>query len=261
VPFYNADQIKYYRFSTLENKELYHAIFTRRGGFSPNPWHSLNFGASVGDEVERVIKNRKTALESLEIVQESVYDLYQVHSSKVVIAYRPLSLDEIHQKADAIITNQPNVTLMMRFADCVPILLYDPIHHAVGIVHAGWKGTVEKIVKNAVSMMAEAFDTTPRELIAAIGPSIGPDHYAIGSDVLEKIKISFSDCADQFILHRKNKYFFDLWQANSFILSEMGVDEIEISGICTCCNLDDWYSHRGENGKTGRFGAVIGLHS
>lgn len=260
MQFYQAGSIKYYRFSSFENQGLYHAVFTRQGGISPSPWKSLNFGASVGDDLKRVWQNRERAIVALGIKPNSVYDVYQVHSTEVVLTDRPLAPNEPHIRADAIMTNKPNVTLMMRFADCVPIFLFDPINRVIGISHAGWIGTINKIAGKTVQKMRHYFGTKPNNIHAAIGPSIGPDHYVVGKEVIEKVELSFGDMADQVIINNQSKSYFNLWQANHMVLTEAGVNNIEIAGICTNCNLDDWYSHRGEHGKTGRFGAVIGLY-
>jgi hypothetical protein len=259
MPFFESGSIKYYRCASLEHKGLYHAFFTRHGGLSPVPWHSLNFGASVGDEIQRVIRNREIALGCINLEPESVYDVYQIHSMEVVCTDRPLTVSETHLKADAIITNYTGVTLLMRFADCVPILLFDPVKRAIAIVHSGWIGTVGKILQKTVLALIENYKSNPSDLIAAIGPSIGPDHYSVGWDVIKQVYTSFNSKADQVIRKENECYFFDLWKANQLILSDMGVTKIELVGICTSCNLNDWYSHRGENGTTGRFGVVIGL--
>jgi len=259
VPFYQAGLIKYYRFSSLENPGLYHAIFTRHGGISPSPWKSLNFGASVGDDIQRVMQNREKALSVLQLKPESVYDTFQIHSTEIVSIDQPLPPNVTHLKADAIITNKPNITLMMRFADCVPILLFDPVNHVIGISHAGWMGTVHKIAGMTVQKMKTNYGTNPNSLLAAIGPSIGPDHYSIGDDVVEKVHSSFGNKDEQLIIVDHGKSYFDLWKANQVVLNEIGVSNIEVAGICTSCNMNDWFSHRGEHGKTGRFGVVIGL--
>jgi YfiH family protein len=260
VQLCQAGSIKYYKFSSLENQGVYHAVFTRHGGVSPTPWKSLNFGGSVGDDVKRVLQNRQAALAALEIKSESVYDVYQVHSNEVVMTDRALASNEPHIKADAIITDKPNVTLMMRFADCVQIFLFDPINRAIGISHAGWIGTMNKIASKTVQKMSHYFGTKPINIIAAIGPSIGPDHYLVGKEVIEKVEFSFGDMADQVIINNQGKSYFNLWNANHMILTESGVDKIEIAGICTNCNMNEWYSHRGEHGITGRFGVVLGLY-
>jgi YfiH family protein len=259
VPFYQAGSIKYYKFSSFENIGVYHALFTRHGGISPSPWKSLNFGASVGDDVQRVMHNREKALAALQLKPESVYDAFQIHSTEIVMTGRPITPNVPHIKADAIITDTPNVTLMMRFADCVPILLFDPVNRVIGISHAGWKGTVNKIAGKTVLHMNQNYGTNPKCVLAAIGPSIGPDHYSVGNDVLEKVYSSFGNKAEQLISNNHGRSYFNLWKANQIILNEVGVGNIEISEICTNCNLMDWFSHRGEHGKTGRFGVIIGL--
>ncbi len=173
-------------------------------------------------------------------------------------------VDQPHIKADAIITTTPGVTLFMRFADCVPIVIYDPIQRAIGLVHAGWQGTVEKIAQIAVQMMHDSCRSKPDDLIVGIGPSIGPHHYPVGNDVVERVKSAFGPDADRVLypsseIEGEPKVKFDLWKANQLILEDIGVKNIEVAGICTACHLDDWYSHRAEKGRTGRFGALIGL--
>jgi YfiH family protein len=259
MPFFQTGSIKYFKFSSLEGLGVYHAVFTRHGGLSPYPWKSLNFGASVGDDVERVKKNREKALLALGIDPTNVYDTYQVHSVEIVTTDKALPRGEPHKKADGIVTNTPRLTLMMRFADCVPVLFVDPVARAIGIVHAGWLGTVNKIVAKAVSVMVEMFKTDPRNIVAAIGPSIGPDHYPVGIEVVEKVRSSFGEKAQQMISYKNRDTYLDLWKANQVVLDEMGVINVEIAGICTHCHVDDWYSHRCEHGKTGRFGIILGL--
>lgn len=260
VPFYQVGAIKYFTFSSLENKGIYHAIFTRHGGVSPSPWKSLNFGGSVGDDPNRVMQNREKALATINCTQIGIFDVYQVHSTEVVMTDRPLAKNEPHVKADAMITNQSHLTLLMRFADCVPILLYDPVHHVAGIVHAGWKGTVNKVAAKTVLQMHQNCSTQPGDILAAIGPAIGPDHYSVNNDVIEQFQKNFSNVIDQLISYNNGKTYLDLWRANQLVLSAAGVDQVEIAEICTQCNMDDWYSHRGEHGKTGRFGVVLGLY-
>jgi hypothetical protein len=162
-------------------------------------------------------------------------------------------------QADVILTNKPGITLMMRFADCVPIMLHDPIHHVVGIAHAGWLGTVLGTVKYAINAMQSKFASKPADIRAAIGPSIGPDHYEVGPDVVNRVYKSFGDKAGGLIRKKSDRTFFDLWAANRELLEESGVRKIEIAGLCTACDIDDWYSHRAEKGRTGRYGAIIAL--
>jgi YfiH family protein len=254
-----AGSIRYYKFIPFENQGLYQAVFTRHGGLSPSPWKSLNLGASVGDDNQRVARNREMALAAVGVRINSVYDVYQVHSTDIIITDKPLGVKEVHKKADAIITRTPGVTLMMRFADCVPVFFFDPVQRVIGLAHAGWVGTINKIASKTINEMRHKFGSKPGDILAAIGPSIGPDHYSVGSDVIQKAILSFGHEADSLFTQKDGKIYFNLWEANRVNLMQAGVDKIDVAGICTNCHLEDWYSHRGEHGKTGRFGAILGL--
>lgn len=139
MPFHQVKSIRYYTFDIFDSTALTHAVFTRQGGLSPKPWESLNVGASamVLDDHQRVRNNRIRAFQALGRDPDSMYDVWQVHSADVVCADHPRPDDVPHVKADAILTDNPAVTLFMRFADCVPILLHDPVRRVVGVVHAG----------------------------------------------------------------------------------------------------------------------------
>jgi polyphenol oxidase len=257
----SVDKLKIWMFDLFPENCVGHGIYSRHGGLSVEPWRSLNLGGTVGDSAENVVRNREIIFQSIHRPIESLYDVFQVHSADVVFAGGPRSISEPHIKADAIITNNPNVTLLMRFADCVPILLYDPVHHAVGLVHAGWLGTVRFVVEKAIRQMTACFGSQPEDILAGIGPSIGPDHYEVGSDVVEQVESSFEDYSEKLLLRFNHRIHFDLWEANRRVLELSGVKMIETARICTACHRDDWYSHRAEKGKTGRFGAVIFLRN
>ena len=129
----------------------------------------------------------------------------------------------------------------------------------VGLAHAGWLGTVRGMTSAAVSKMRAHYGSKPENISAAIGPSIGVDHYEIGADVIAKVRESFGSDAERLIERRNGKTYFDLWSANFIQLQKSGVEKIEVAGLCTACHLDDWFSHRAEKGKTGRFGALIAM--
>ena len=259
MPFHQPDEIRYFTFESLGGEKIKHAIFTRHGGLSPEPWASLNVGGLRGDDPERVYQNRVRSFKVMNRRPESVYDVWQVHSTDVIwtMGSRPMSVR--HRKADAILTDKTEVTLFMRFGDCVPVLLHDPIRRIVGIVHAGWMGTVNGIVKETIKTMQSAYHCDPGNVLAAIGPSIAVDHYEVGPEVVEQVETAFGDVAGELLVRNGDSSHFDLWQANKIQLEELGIQEIEIAGICTACNIEDWFSHRGERGKTGRFGALIAL--
>jgi hypothetical protein len=249
--------LTYFTFDSFPNGSLVHAVFTRMGGVSPHPWASLNMSISTGDSLENARANRRRGFDALGLDHDNWIDLWQVHSADTIRADEPRG-ERPSFKADGLITDKRGLTLFQRFADCVPILLYDPKHHAVGIVHSGWRGTVNRAATSPVKAMAEAYGTKPADLIAGIGPSIGPDHYEVGPNVVEAVRNAYPD-ADQLLITNNGKTYFDLWTANTRALRETGVGQIEVAGLCTACHTEHFFSHRAEAGKTGRFGAVIAL--
>jgi YfiH family protein len=259
--FKKSGGVLYYSFRIFDQHNIINAVFTRVGGISEPPYDTLNIGGTVGDHPERVRENANIALRALDLSIESVYDVWQVHSDVVVNTDRPRPLSQPHIKADAILTDQPAISLLMRFADCVPILLYDPVQQVIGLVHAGWKGTVMKTALRAVENMVSCFDTRPEHLLAGIGPSIGAHHYQVGEDVAAQVRTAFPESYEKLLVSPNGQpdsnCYLDLWTANRLVLQSAGVENIEIAGLCTACHLDEWYSHRGEDGETGRFGVVI----
>jgi YfiH family protein len=260
MPFSQQNGLRYYTFEIFP-KNITQAIFTRQGGVSPRPWNSLNVGGSIGDDITHVRENRIRSFKTLGRAPESIHDVWQVHSADVVYADVPRRLDSEYQKADILLTDNPEVTLFMRFADCTPILLYDPKKQVIGIVHSGWLGTVRSAVRAAVEAMQGRYVSHPADILAAIGPSIGPDHYEIGEDVIAQVRNTFGADAKSLLEEHGESIHFNLWDANRVLLEKAGVKRIEIAKICTACHTDDWFSHRGEKGKTGRFGALIAMKS
>lgn len=257
--FVQRNGLVFYQFDLFPTEALIHGVFTRLGGVSPVPWDTLNLGGNLGDLRENVVENRRRIFETVNREVETIFDVWQVHSDIVISADRPRPLDAPHVKADAILTNRPEVTLFMRFADCVPILLYDPNRRVVGLVHAGWKGTVLAIVRKAIATMQEEYGCRPGDIQAAIGPSIGPDHYEVGPEVVQLVERAFGEQSSEVLIQRDGRTHFDLWEANRLWLNQAGVTQVEVAGLCTACDLKHWYSHRGEAGRTGRFGVLIAL--
>jgi YfiH family protein len=255
----NRGDIHFLQFDNFNKCGLQHGFFMRHGGVSQKPWESLNLGGNSGDHRSNIIENRRRIFAALDRKVESLYDVWQVHSDEIVIvdAHRPLDVEPI--QADALLTDKPSVTLFMRFADCVPIFLFDPSHHVIGMVHAGWMGTVKQIVLKTIMCMAETFASRAEDIIAGIGPSICVDHFQIKEDVIEQVRNSLTYGADQFLVEKNGNTFLNLQMANQAQLLQAGVNHIETSGICTACNVSDWFSHRGEHGSTGRFGALLTL--
>ena len=261
MPFVARDGLEYFQFDSFDPKMVSHGIFTRKGGISPQPWTSLNLGGTVGDERANVIENRRRIYQVMDRAVESIFDVWQVHSADVICTDTPRPLDSLHTKGDAILTANPEITLFMRFADCVPILLHDPVRRVIGVVHAGWQGTVKKVVQHAVVKMTQQYGSQAGDIFAGIGPSIGPDHYQVGEDVIDQVQASFGKPANEVLLQKNGSTHLDLWRSNAMLLEQVGVSHIEIANLCTACDTERWYSHRAEHGKTGRFGAIIALAS
>jgi YfiH family protein len=260
MPFHDRDGLRYYTFDSF-SKAITQAVFTRRGGVSPAPWDSLNVGSMVGDEKARVMENRMRSFHAVGRPPASLFDVWLVHSAQVVCAEAPRDPEKLPVQGDAILTDKPAVTLFMRFADCVPILFHDPRKGVVGIAHAGWLGTVREAARATVGAMQSRYGCKPENIQAAIGPSIGPDHYEVRADVLVQFRHVFGGDSERMLDSRQGRLYLDLWTANYIQLQKAGVEQIEVAGLCTACHREDWFSHRLEKGKTGRFGALIGLQA
>jgi len=249
--------ITYYQFESLAGRNgLAHAVFTRRGGVSLPPFHSLNVGASVGDNPAAVDANRAIVLGALGLSPDQVVTGFQVHSVNMA-RVGSKHCGQVLPATDGLLTREP-VALFSRFADCVPILLYDPIRRAAAILHAGWRGTAEQIATLGVARMRAEFGSRPEDIITGIGPSIGPCCYEVGEDFVRAICSAWPG-AEPFIRAENGRQSADLWAMNRQQLQDAGVRQIEESHICTACHRDEFFSHRGDGGRTGRFGVILRL--
>ena len=240
-----------------------HAVFTRQGGLSPEPFASLNLSVSVPDDKERVYANRKRAYGLVGRDTATVVHAHLVHGNTVARVTHE-DYGTWISEVDGIITNEPGCALTMNFADCTPILVYDPVHGAIGLGHAGWQGTVRDLPGALVRAMSKAFGGDPAQFVAAIGPCIGPCCYEVGEPVISAVHGAFVDGAS--LLHdapggrsqaEGGRPYFDLPEANRRNLARAGVQHIESSGLCTACRTDLFFSHRAEKGRTGRFGTIL----
>jgi len=262
MPLQQHNGVLYFAFDHFSSQTLTQAVFGRHGGVSTGDWAALNVGLTVGDDPEHVAQNRRISFETVNRPIESLSDSWLVHGTAVLVYDRPRPLDqESPQKADIILTDNPQVSLFMRYADCVPILLYDPVQRAIGLAHAGWRGTVEKVGQAAVEAMQTRYGSNPADLLAGIGPSIGPERYEVGPEVTAQVREVFGEQADGLLPRYNQSEHLDLWAANHLALVEAGVrpEAVEVAGICTASQNENWFSHRGDAGKTGRFGALLAL--
>jgi YfiH family protein len=183
---------------------------------------------------------------------------HQVHSNRVVVIGAEQA-GTIIPGSDGLVTRTPGVGLLLRFADCQPILLYDPAHHALALVHAGWRGVAQGIARRAVETMTRAFGTDPADLIAGLGPAIGPCHYTVGDKVAAAMGYVLPDWAGALSPLGDDQWRLDLSAANAQQLAAEGVQQIEHAGLCTACHHDEFFSHRAGNGRTGRFAVAAYL--
>ena len=258
-----------FRFSNLSKfSKLSHFITTRKGGISDPPFDSLNLGYYTADKAENVIANWRILSDISKIGLDSFVIAHQVHQGSVVVADRSTlrgawsdpSKEIVH--TDAFITQEKNICIIVKVADCVPILIYDPVMHIAAAIHAGWRGTINSVTANTIHTLINTFSCKPENLIAGIGPSIGPCCYQVGNDV-ENAVIEKWGTTDKFLVKSPDsiRFNFDLWYANRYEMIRTGVksENIETAGVCTKCNSEIYFSSRASEGNTGRFCAGIML--
>jgi polyphenol oxidase len=288
--------------------ELVHGIFTRQGGYSQPPYHSLNVSLSSGGErYEDAVRNRFLALHILDIAEFPCATMWMILSALVMTldgevwpdwsddwAHRVYTLDDLgypqgtrlqwtfkpRTRADALITRKRGVALTMSTADCVPLLFYDPITEAIGVAHAGWRGTARGIAAAAIAAMSEQFGSRPADILVGAGPSIGPCCYEVSEEVKqiflgqrdfeelpteERYRELVAESAAFEVIHlpEKASLRLDLWETNRKQLLLAGVvpEHIELPDICTSCATERFFSHRAEQGRTGRFPAILALRA
>lgn len=270
LPVSADNGITCYTFEALDGRRrLVHAVSGRAGGRSEDELAGLNVSYAVGDDSTVVLANRRDLCAAVGIDPAGVVCAAQVHGAAVArvgaaergrgFASRESAIPDV----DALITDEPGVYLWLGFADCAPILLYDPVYQAIGLAHAGWRGTVGGIAARTVEAMAREFGSDPAEIIATVGPCIGPCCYEVGAEVAAAARAGLPAPDEALVATGPNTWRFDLPAANAQLLCAAGVraDNIERSGICTSCRPDLFYSHRAQRGRAGRFAAIIGLRT
>lgn len=256
---FQQDGLVYYKFDNFDDDAFDHAIFSRKGGSSKGPYASLNLGGTNGDDPSAVLANHKKLFKVFGRPYSSRFDVWQVHGKTIMFSDAPRPPEIKHPPADGIFTDKPEVTLIMRFADCVPLVFHDPVQKVAGIVHAGWQGTLLRIGAEAVSAIQQRYGSLASDLRVGLGPSICGKCYQVGEEVRQQFLKAWGAEAEQFFTKQENSHFLDLWEANEWVLRQAGVVQIENSRCCTAENLDAWYSYRKEKGITGRFAVVIAL--
>ncbi len=235
-------------------EQLFCAVSDRHGGVSPAPYDTLNIALHVGDDPKNVLRNRIILAAKFDYLSENLIFMEQTHSTNVVVI-EDAATNKI-ENCDAIVTDRPNIPLMVMVADCIPLMLYDPVKRVIAAVHAGRNGTFGDIGPKTVSVMQERFGCDPADILAGLGPSIHACCYEVGEDLAD---ITLKSFGERYIRKREGGSYLDLQTLNFDRLRQAGLktENIEISPLCTACE-SDFFSYRRE-GTTGRFAGVIKL--
>ena len=260
--------VDYMTFSSFDRLGVAHGVSTKLGGVSKGDCATMNMSFTRGDAVEDVRMNHILFAEAVGYEVENLVLSNQTHETVV----RRVDAEDCGKGViresdiigvDGLITNDPQVVLMIFFADCVPLFFYDPVKQAVGASHSGWRGTVRRMGACTVAAMQREFGSKPEDIYAVIGPSICQKCYEVSEDVIDEFKKTFDEKYWMNLWEAKEnkKYQLDLWEANRIVLEEAGIpaDQIEISEYCTCCRSDVLFSHRATNGHRGNLSGVITL--
>lgn len=237
---------------------------TRKGGVSQGNYGEFNINEYSGDSLENIAANRKALASELGIEERRILVPHQVHGVEVAqVGADFFSLpDDVRKRTlegvDAVMTTQKGVCIGVSTADCIPILLYDEAHSAVAAIHAGWRGTVARIVSKTMQEMGNAYGTNPKNLKAIIGPGISLDNFEVGDEVyeqFEKAAFHMASIAEQRpAVAQPLKWHINLPLCNKLLLEQAGVREenILLSNICTYDHVDEYFSARRLGDKSGR---------
>ncbi len=244
----------------LKDAGLCHGVTGRSGGTSPEPYGSLNLALHVGDDPKEVLENRRRLCQTIGCSLHQLTMAQQTHEDHVVAVGESEcgsgagSYQDALEHTDALMTNIPGIPLMICIADCVPVILFDPVHQACAVIHDGWRGTVAKLAAKTVFAMRLAYGSLPEQLLAYVGPSISMPHFEVSEDTAQQfIQIGREDC----VVRRDGTRCIDLWKANRLLLQEAGlaVDHITVTQSCVYEEEGKFFSYRRDGGVTGRMGA------
>lgn len=245
-----------------------HGFSTRLGGVSGGVCSTMNLSFARGDDEEAVKENFRRMAKAIGVSPEDIVFSAQTHTTNVREVKEEdrgngYARDVRYTDVDGLVTNIPGICLATFYADCVPLYFVDPVKKAIGLSHSGWRGTVGKIGKCTVEKMMALYGSDPKDILAAVGPSICQDCYEVSEDVIEEFRANFAEEYWNDLFYRKDdgKYQLNLWKANEIVFSEAGIlpEHMAISNLCTCCNSELLFSHRASHGKRGNLGAFLAL--
>lgn len=228
---------------------------TRHGGISDSPYGTLNLAFHVGDNPQDVLENHQILGKMLQYDPKNLIHMRQIHSNKIIIVNSTMNFDTLPQ-CDALITNHTNIPLMVMSADCTPILIYDPINHAIGAVHAGRAGALNRILPLTLEAMEKNYNTALSDIKIVFGPSIQGCCYEINENIAHEVK---EKGYEEALIRSGENVFLEVNAILSMQLSALGIasEQIEIIEQCTSCNSHDFFSYRADAQHTGRIAGVI----
>lgn len=230
---------------------------TRHGGVSSSPHDNLNLAFHVGDNPKNTLENHRILADMLEYDLKNLIHMRQIHSNNIIIANSTMNFDTSPQ-CDALITNCTDIPLMVMSADCTPILLYDPIKHAIGAVHAGRAGALNRILPMTLEAMEKNYGTALSDIQIVLGPSIHGCCYEINENIADEVKAKGYEAA---LIRTKKKVSLDVNTILHIQLKVLGIasQQVETINQCTSCNCHDYFSYRADEQHTGRIAGVIFL--
>ena len=260
------DDLIYIRFPKFDSSKGVTAVFsTRMGGISTGQYSSMNMSTTNGDDFNSVKRNYEIICEAVNINPKNLVLSKQTHTDNIRTVTeedcgKGIFSERDYDNVDGLITNVSGIALVTQYADCTPLLFYDPIKKVIANVHSGWRGTVKQIGAKAVNRMVSEFGCQKENIIAAIGPCIGKCCYEVDDPVYNEFKkISDLDIDKIFLSKGNGKYMLDLWEANCQILINAGIkaENIDVADLCTHCHSEYFHSHRATGGKRGNLAAII----
>lgn len=263
------NHVPYIQFKNLSATGIVkHGFSTRKGGVSTGIFSSMNLNFKRGDDPDAVMENYRRMAAALNMRVEDMVLSDQTHTTNVRVITeedrgKGILKPQDYSDVDGMITNVPGIVLVTSYADCVPLYFVDPVRKAIGLSHSGWKGTVDHIGQKTVCKMHEVYGSEPKDIVAAIGPSICQSCYEVSDDVAEAFRANFTaDEAADILLDKGNgKYQLDLWKANWYVLTDAGIlpEHLSVTDLCTACHPDLLWSHRKTNGQRGGLSAFLSL--
>ena len=263
------NHVPYIQFKNLSATGIVkHGFSTRKGGVSAGIFSSMNLNFKRGDNPDAVMENYRRMAAALNMRVEDMVLSDQTHTTNVRVITeedrgKGILRPQDYSDVDGMITNVPGIVLVTSYADCVPLYFVDPVRKAIGLSHSGWKGTVGHIGQKTVWKMHEVYGSEPKNIVAAIGPSICQSCYEVSDDVAEAFRANFTaDEAADILLDKGNgKYQLDLWKANWYVLTDAGIlpEHLSVTDLCTACHPDLLWSHRKTNGQRGGLSAFLSL--